>query len=82
MMMAKTLQTVDPRYQSWLILVGLLAKLDVIRIGQTIHRLSAMINLMESHKPKPKPHWIPIAAASLSLEYIEVIPLSRRDNAT
>lgn len=70
------LSTVDPRYTSFYALCFLLNKLDVIQLGQKKHSFPAQISMMGTHKPKP--HWIPLAVVSLSLEYMEIVPLQRK----
>lgn len=66
-------QTVDPKYQHFLMLASLLIKLNVIQVvGQKTHRFSAVSSMMGGKMPEPKGHWIPLAVVSLSLDYVEI----------
>lgn len=66
--------TVDPKYEHFFKLVGLLVKLDVISIaGHSKHSFSVASTLFGLNQmPKPKGHWIPMAVVSLSMDYMEV----------
>jgi hypothetical protein len=67
------LSTVDPRYVGVLKMMFFLDKLSVIKLGQKKHSFSAAIVTMRHFEPKP--HWIAMAVVSLSLEYMEIVPL-------
>jgi len=69
-------QTVDPRYSSWISLVALLVKLDVIQMGSKKHSFSPMTAIRGI--PKVEPHWIQMAVLSMNLEYMEIVPLPRK----
>ncbi len=71
------LQTVDPRYQSWLRLVGMLMSLKVIDVTYAQHGFS--FNIMMTGNHKIPGHWIPMAIVSLKAEYVEVIPIARKN---
>ena len=71
------LQTVDPQYSAWPALVGLLVKLDVIKMGQRKHSFSHVVSLMQSSQPRIQGHWIPLAVVSMKQEYIEIIPIGK-----
>lgn len=73
------LQTVDSRYTSWLALVGVLCKLKVIKVGQSIHKFSMTSLLLNSDPSLIKPHWVQLATISLHVEYMEIIPLARKE---
>lgn len=72
------LSTVDPRYTSFYALCFLLQKMKVIELGQKKHSFSAAASMLGSVNAKP--HWIPLAVVSLSIEYMEIIPLPRKRN--
>lgn len=70
------IKTVDPKYESWLRLVGVLMNLKVIDVTYAQHGFS--FNVMMTGNQKIPGHWIPMAVVSLKAEYIEVIPIARK----
>lgn len=64
--------TVDPKYNHWLALVELLTKLNVITVIGTKRHVFSAFNTTTINNIQPKPHWIPAAIVSLSVEYFEL----------
>lgn len=70
------LETVDPRYRSYIRILMMLKALDVVDIDQNIYRISVLAGALGGHNPKP--HWVKMAITSLSLDYIEIFAKGRR----
>lgn len=62
---------------STLKLFRILYQLDIITdFRQKKHSYSAAATMI--NPPEPKENWIPLAIVSLQLEYLELIPVTRR----
>lgn len=80
MIQGSLFQTLDPKYQPYINLISLLLKWKVINVDFKKHTVSGT-NALLGNMPTIPGHWIALAVTSLNLEYIEVIPTSRRTHA-
>lgn len=76
MIQGNAIQTVDPRYIGLLRLMYFLNKMEIIEIGQTKHSFSPLLATIK--QVDAKPHWIPMAVVSLSLDYMEIYPIGKK----